>query len=46
MIPDEMSIVVKTGLDGGIDIIFGNGSFGRIPRIGSVIEVYYLQTKG
>lgn len=46
MIPDEMAIVVKTGLDGGIDIIFGNGSFGRIPRIGSVIEVYYLQTKG
>jgi hypothetical protein len=46
MIPDEMAIVVKTGLDGGVDIIFGNGSFGRIPRIGSVIEVYYLQTKG
>lgn len=46
MIPDEMAVVVKTGLDGGIDIIFGNGSFGMIPRIGSVIEVYYLQTKG
>lgn len=46
MIPDEMAVVVKTGFDGGIDIIFGNGSFGRIPRIGSVIEVYYLQTKG
>ena len=46
MIPDEMAVVVKTGFDGGIDIVFGNGSFGKIPRVGSLITVYYLQTKG
>jgi hypothetical protein len=46
MIPDEKAVVVKTGFDGGIDIIFGNGSFGMIPPISAVVEVYYLQTKG
>jgi hypothetical protein len=46
MIPDEKAVVVKTGFDGGIDIIFGNGSFGMIPPISAVVEIYYLQTKG
>jgi hypothetical protein len=46
MIPDERAVVVKTGFDGGIDVIFGNGSFGMIPPISASIEVYYLQTKG
>jgi hypothetical protein len=46
MIPDEKAVVVKTGFDGGIDIIFGNSSFGMIPPISAVVEVYYLQTKG
>jgi len=46
MIPDEKAAVVKTGFDGGIDVIFGNGSFGMIPPIGSVVEIYYLQTRG
>ena len=46
MMPDEKSVVVKTGFDGGIDVIFGNSSFGMIPPISAVVEVYYLQTKG
>ena len=46
MIPDEKAVVVKTGFDGGIDVIFGNGSFGMIPPISALVEVYYLQTKG
>ena len=46
MLPDEKAVVTKTGFDGGLDIIFGNGGFGAIPQIGSVIEVSYLTTDG
>lgn len=46
MLPDEEACVVRTGFNGGIDIIFGNGGFGAIPRIGSPIAVRYLTTDG
>lgn len=42
----ELSCVVKTGMNGGIDICFGNGDFGFIPRIGTRISVTYLLTDG
>ena len=46
LIPDEQACVVRTGFDGGVDVIFGNGGFGKIPDIGSVIEIGYLTTDG
>lgn len=46
MIPDEPSVVVRTGYDGGVDIIFGNGGFGAMPPIGATIQIYYLKTDG
>lgn len=46
MLPDEQACVVKTGYNGGIDIIFGNGSFGKVPPLGSLIQVEYLITNG
>lgn len=46
MLPDELACVVRTGFNGGIDVIFGNGGFGFVPNIGSVIEVNYLVTEG
>lgn len=46
MIPDEKACVVRTGFNGGIDLIFGNGGFGFIPSIGSIIEVNYLVSDG
>lgn len=46
LLPDEMACVVKTSFNNGIDIIFGNGGFGKIPTLGSVIEVNYLVTNG
>lgn len=46
MLPDEQSCVVRTGFNSGIDIIFGNGGFGFIPPIGSIIEVTYLISDG
>jgi hypothetical protein len=46
MIPDEPAVVVRTGFNGGVDIIFGNGGFGAIPPIGSIITISYLVTDG
>jgi hypothetical protein len=46
MLPNEKACVVRTGYNGGIDIIFGNEGFGTIPTIGSIIEVKYLCTDG
>jgi hypothetical protein len=39
-------VIVRTGLSGGIDLIFGNGYFGKVPEFGAVIEVEYLTHNG
>ena len=46
LLPDEQACVVRTGFNGGIDIIFGNSGFGAVPPIGSVIQVNYIITDG
>lgn len=46
MIPEEKACVVRTGFNGGIDIVFGNGGFGKIPEIASRITISYLKTDG
>lgn len=46
MIPDEKAVVVRTGFNGGIDVVFGNSSFGMIPPIGSPISVRYIASDG
>lgn len=46
MIPDEQAVVVRTGFNGGVDVIFGNGGFGAIPPLGSSIKLSYLATDG
>lgn len=38
--------LVKTGINGGLDIYFGNGSFGSIPTLGSSIQIEYVVTDG
>lgn len=38
--------VIKTGINGGIGVYFGSGSFGKIPASGSSIKVDYLKTNG
>lgn len=40
------AVLVKTGISTGIDVIFGNGNFGKIPPVGSTIQVQYLETVG
>jgi hypothetical protein len=46
MLPDEPACVVRTGFEGGIDVIFGNSGFGKIPPISAVIDVKYLVSDG
>lgn len=46
MIPNEKACVARTGYNGGLDIIFGNGSFGMNPPLGSTIDVTHLITNG
>jgi len=46
MIYQEESVMVKTGVTGGIDLFFGNGYQGKIPRLGATILVEYLLTDG
>lgn len=43
---DYKGVLIKTGINNGIDIIFGNRNFGAIPKSGSVITVQYLETLG
>ena len=46
MLPDELACVVRTGYNGGVDVIFGNSGFGAIPNAGSNIQVSYLVSDG
>lgn len=46
LLPDEMACVIRTGFEGGIDVIFGNSGFGMVPKIGASIEVNYLVSDG
>jgi len=38
--------ICRTGVTNGLDIFFGNNSFGVIPNAGSVVLVEYLVTEG
>ena len=46
MIPNEKACVVRTGFNGGLDVIFGYGNFGMIPPISSSISITLLITNG
>jgi hypothetical protein len=43
---DAKGVVVKTGINGGIDVYFGNTYFGHIPALGVTIRVEYLTNAG
>jgi hypothetical protein len=46
LVQDEEACLVKTGINGGIDVYFGTGAFGKIPPAGATINVEYLKTRG
>lgn len=43
---NEKGFVSRTGITSGLDIVFGNLSYGKIPNQGSQILVEYLVTEG
>lgn len=43
---DQKACVVKTGINGGIDVTFGDGKMGMIPVEGATIYVEYIVTDG
>ena len=42
----DKGFIIKTGITNGLDLYFGNGSFGKIPTLGSTIAVEYLSSEG
>lgn len=38
--------VVKSSVNVGLSVFFGNGDFGKIPPAGSLIEITYIKTDG
>ena len=38
--------VVKSSVNVGLSVFFGNGEFGKIPPAGSIIEITYIKTEG
>ena len=46
MLRFERACFIRTGMNGGIDLYFGNGYFGFIPDLGGIITVRYLLTNG
>jgi len=46
MLRNEMACFTRTGMNGGLDLYFGNGDFGFIPAVSSIITVRYLLTEG
>lgn len=46
LLPNSYECYTRTGINGGLDVYFGNNSNGFIPANGSKIEVKYLITDG
>jgi len=42
----ENAVMVKTSVNSGLTIFFGNNQFGEPPALGSIIKVTYVKTRG
>tara|TARA_R110002074_G_scaffold27369_7_gene79425 strand:- start:5425 stop:7281 length:1857 start_codon:yes stop_codon:yes gene_type:complete len=42
----EECVMVKTSVNGGLTVFFGNKQFGEPPALGSIIKVNYVKTRG
>lgn len=40
--PNENAYMMRAGIDGGLDLFFGDGNNGAIPELGSIITVQYV----
>jgi|TARA_B110000967_G_scaffold34334_1_gene33108 hypothetical protein len=43
---NEKAYLIKTGISGGLDVYFGNSSFGMVPPNGASIKVEYVKHVG
>ena len=43
---EAKGVLVKTGINGGLDVYFGNSYFGSIPALGATIRIEYLTNAG
>ena len=43
---NQKAVLIRTGLNSGIDLFFGNGDFGMIPPAGAMILVEYVVSDG
>lgn len=46
MLPGDKSFVLRTGIEGAVDIYFGTNDFGFIPPLGVNIEIKYVVSRG
>ena len=46
MLSSDKGYLIKTGISGGLDVYFGTGNFGVIPKSGSSIEIEYIKCQG
>jgi len=42
----EEAVMIKTSVNGGLTVFFGNNQFGQPPALGSIIKVTYVKTRG
>jgi hypothetical protein len=42
----EKAAMIKTSVNGGLSVFFGNNQFGRPPALGSRIRITYIKTRG
>jgi len=43
---NERGVIIKTGINGGVDIYFGNEDYGYIPDTGETIQVEWIASSG
>ena len=43
---NEKGVLIKTGINGGVDIYFGNKDYGYIPEVGEKIQVEWIASNG
>jgi len=43
---NKEGVLIKTGINGGLDVFFGNTYFGKPPEAGSTIRIEYFTTSG
>ena len=43
---EQEACVIKNSINGGIDVFFGTGNNGKVPRVGSSILLEYVTTSG